>query len=102
MVKLNKQLENLLDMFKDLNMLVERQGEQIDNIEVQVNAAGDYMEKGIKQLDNAKKSQSKSRKYMCALVIVAVIVLVAICIPLLSNAQTSAWFGLLHLKFYIS
>ena len=56
---LQRQMEQLKDMFIDLNMLVERQGEQIDNIEFQVNMAGDYMEKGIKQLDSAKKSLSR-------------------------------------------
>ena len=93
---LQRQMEQLKDMFIDLNMLVERQGEQIDNIEFQVNMAGDYMEKGIKQLDSAKKSQKKSRKYICFLLLAALVVLIIVCIPILSNAANTAW-----KKFYI-
>ena len=50
-------------MFNDLNLIVERQGEQIDKIEDLINNTQDFMEKGIKQLICKKTSKCKSNGY---------------------------------------
>ena len=89
-LRLTRQLEQLADMFNDLNLIVERQGEQIDRIEDLINNTQDYMEKGIKQLDGAKKHQKANRKWICIMLIIAVIILIIVCIPLISNAANTA------------
>ena len=89
-LRLTRQLEQLADMFNDLNLIVERQGEQIDRIEDLINNTQDYMEKGIKQLDGAKKHQNANRKWICIMLIIAVIILIIVCIPLISNAANTA------------
>jgi t-SNARE complex subunit (syntaxin) len=76
-------------MFNDLNLIVERQGEQIDRIEDLINNTQDYMEKGIKQLDGAKKHQNANRKWICIMLIIAVIMSIIVCIPFISNAANT-------------
>lgn len=49
-------------MINDLALLVHQQGVLLDNIEINVNQAKDYVIKGNVQLDKAKKSYLKSRK----------------------------------------
>lgn len=49
-------------MFVDMALLVHQQGEMIDNIEININDAKNYVEKGEKQLDNAKKNSIAARK----------------------------------------
>lgn len=89
-LRLTRQLEQLADMFNDLNLIVERQGEQIDKIEDLINNTQDFMEKGIKQLDSAKKHQNANRKWICIMLVIAIVILIIICIPLISNAAQTA------------
>ena len=49
-------------MFVDLAMLVHQQGEMLDNIELNLNDAKNYVEKGEKQLQKAKASHQAARK----------------------------------------
>ena len=42
--------------------LVQAQGEQLENIDLILNKAKNYMEKGVKELDKAKKSHIAGRK----------------------------------------
>lgn len=43
-------------------MLVHQQGEMLDNIELNINDAKNYVEKGEKQLQKAKSSHQAARK----------------------------------------
>lgn len=45
-------------------MLVHQQGEMLDNIELNVNDAKNYVEKGEKQLQKAKVSHQAARKVL--------------------------------------
>lgn len=49
-------------LFNDLAILVQQQGEMIDNIEVNIRTAKDYVEKGEKNLVEAKKNLDSARK----------------------------------------
>ena len=49
-------------MFTDLGKLTEKQGEQIEKIEVQVDDTADSIAKGTKELDEAKRLQASLRK----------------------------------------
>lgn len=49
-------------MFSDIAMLVHNQGEEIDNIEQNLNNAKDYIEKATKTLVKAKEQHQKTRK----------------------------------------
>ncbi|DBA73303.1 hypothetical protein WJX77_008885 [Trebouxia sp. C0004] len=81
--ELEKSLMELHQIFLDMAVLVEAQGEMLDNIEQQVGKARDHVESGVNELVQAKKYQKNTRKWMCCglvvlLIIIAVIVVVAI------------------------
>ncbi|KAK9800794.1 hypothetical protein WJX73_004427 [Symbiochloris irregularis] len=81
--ELERSLMDLHQIFLDLAVLVEAQGEQLDNIEANVAKSVDFVQKGTTMLIDAKRYQKKTRKLMCCalitmLIIIAIIVVVAI------------------------
>lgn len=48
-------------MFVDMAMLVHAQGEMIDNIELNITDAKNYVAKGVKKLESAQKDHRKAR-----------------------------------------
>lgn len=71
---LERSLLDLHQIFLDMAVLVEAQGEMLDNIENQVARAVDYVESGTTALVDAKKSQKSSRKMMCCILITVLII----------------------------
>ena len=65
-MKLEKSIRELHDMFLDMAMLVESQGEMIDRIEYNVEQAVDYIESAKADTKKAVKYQSKARKVRLA------------------------------------
>ncbi|VDO10479.1 unnamed protein product [Rodentolepis nana] len=61
-IKLEKSIKELHDMFMDMAMLVESQGEMIDRIEFNVDQAVDYIETAKADTKKAVKYQSAARK----------------------------------------
>ena len=53
---LEKSILELVDMFQDMALLIEQQGETLNSVEEQVNKANDYVESGTKALGRANKS----------------------------------------------
>lgn len=49
-------------MFSDIALLVHNQAEDLDNIELNLNKAKDYLEKATKVLVKAKEEHQKTRK----------------------------------------
>lgn len=72
--ELERSLLDLHQIFMDMAVLVEAQGEMLDNIENQVARAVDYVESGTTALVYAKKSQKSSRKMMCCILITVLII----------------------------
>ncbi|KAG1656036.1 Syntaxin-1A [Nymphon striatum] len=80
-IKLENSIRELHDMFMDMAMLVESQGEMIDRIEYNVEHAVDYIETAKQDTKKAVKYQSKARRKKIAIMIcliILVIVLVSI------------------------
>ncbi|XP_044595578.1 syntaxin-1A isoform X3 [Cotesia glomerata] len=77
-IKLENSIRELHDMFMDMAMLVESQGEMIDRIEYHVEHAVDYVQTATQDTKKALKYQSKARRkkimIMICLAILAVIV----------------------------
>ena len=82
-VKINRDLGVVNDMFKDLGKLTEQQGEQIEKIEVHVDETADSVEKGARELDEAKRLQASLRKKKLISLIIGIIILVAFCVPII-------------------
>ena len=84
-----RQLEgSLLDLhqvFLDMAVLVDAQGEMLDSIEAQVGRARDHVETGVTHLVEAKRSQKRTRRLMCCalctLIVIAVVIVLAILKP---------------------
>ncbi|XP_075914730.1 syntaxin-1B-like [Petromyzon marinus] len=80
-MRLETSIRELHDMFLDMAMLVEAQGEMVNNIEHNVENSVDYVGQAKEQTKKAVKMQTKTRKrtilvVVCLLVLAAVVALV--------------------------
>ncbi|XP_077129997.1 syntaxin-4 [Ranitomeya variabilis] len=80
-LKLEKSIVELHDMFMYLAMEVEAQGETINSIEKNILHSTDYVEKAKKQLDQAVDNRQKARKKkvyiaICLAIFIIVVVLI--------------------------
>ncbi|KAF7851068.1 hypothetical protein BT93_L4686 [Corymbia citriodora subsp. variegata] len=84
-MEIEKKLLDLHQIYLDMAVLVEAQGEILDNIESQVTNAVDHVNMGTDALNTAKSLQKKSRKCMTIgiilLLIIAVILILSILKP---------------------
>jgi syntaxin 1A len=76
-IKLENSIRELRDMFMDMAMLVESQGEMIDRIEYNVEKSVDYIESAKQDTKKAVKYQSKARRKKI-MIIICIIVALAI------------------------
>ncbi|OEL38065.1 Syntaxin-132 [Dichanthelium oligosanthes] len=77
--EIEKKLLDLQQIFLDLSVLVEAQGEMLDNIETQVTGAAEHIQTGTNLLQKAKKLQKNTRKWTCiAIIILLIIVLIVV------------------------
>lgn len=77
-MKLEQTIRELHDMFVDMAVLVESQGELIDRIEYNVQNAVDYVDSAKNDITRAVRYQSKTRKKVIILSIIGVILLIII------------------------
>ena len=66
-----------------MQLLVEAQGQMLNEIEKSVDKAVDYTEKGVSEMKKAVKLQKKSRKKMLILICCLVILVIVILVPTL-------------------
>ncbi|KAB2634606.1 syntaxin-112-like [Pyrus ussuriensis x Pyrus communis] len=62
---IQRSLTELHQVFLDMAVLVEKQGEQLDDIEQNVVGAGAYINDGTNALSNAKKMKKRRGKWVC-------------------------------------
>ncbi|CAK4676643.1 unnamed protein product [Aphanomyces euteiches] len=74
-LKLEQSVAELHQMFLDLALLVEQQGEMLDQIEFQVKTASNYIDAGNKEVTKALKSQKSWRKKICCLLFFGLIII---------------------------
>ncbi|XP_049501982.1 syntaxin-3 isoform X3 [Panthera uncia] len=97
-VRLESSIKELHDMFVDIAMLVENQGEMLDNIELNVMHTVDHVEKAREETKRAVKYQGQARK-VCdqVLMLLSTIILctdqLLLPLPLLEPDFTPAWCG---------
>ncbi|KAM4797218.1 syntaxin-12 isoform 2-T2 [Rhinophrynus dorsalis] len=70
--KLEADILDVNQIFKDLAVMIHDQGEMIDSIEANVESAEVHVERGTEQLQRASYYQKKSRKKICILVLILV------------------------------
>ncbi|XP_015499884.1 syntaxin-2 [Parus major] len=74
-MKLESSIRELHEMFMDMAMFVETQGEMINNIEKNVMNATEYVEHAKEETKKAVKYQSKARRKMWIIIIVSVVLI---------------------------
>ncbi|XP_051954921.1 syntaxin-7 [Xyrauchen texanus] len=79
--QLESDITDINVIFKDLGMMVHEQGDMIDSIEANVENAEVYVQSGTQQLSRAADSQTSSRKKIC--ILIAVLVVLAVIIGLI-------------------
>ena len=83
MKEIEKNLKELHQVFLDMAVLVQSQGEQLDDIESHVARAHSFVHTGTERLHTARKLQKNTRKWTCysiilLLVIILIVVLVTV------------------------
>ncbi|XP_022240893.1 syntaxin-12-like isoform X2 [Limulus polyphemus] len=76
--KLESDIVDVNQIFKDLASMVYEQGEIIDSIEANVESSAIHVEQGTQQLVKARHHQAKVRRKKCFLVVFGIIVLVVV------------------------
>lgn len=71
-------------------MMVQAQGEIIDNIEQNIKTAKDYVLKAEVDIEKSKKNMQSARKKKCCILIIVLAILVAILAPVLGTTLSSA------------
>ncbi|XP_032075199.1 syntaxin-3 [Thamnophis elegans] len=74
-LRLENSIKELHDMFVDIAMLVENQGEIIDNIELNMMHTVDHIEKAREETKKALKYQSRARKKTIIIIVIIVVLL---------------------------
>jgi len=82
-IRLERSIQDLAQMFQEIAVLVDAQGEMLDCIENNVSNAVGYTGGGVKELDKALKVQHNTRKWQCCLMFSCTILLVVVLFPVL-------------------
>lgn len=85
-LEIEERLNDILDLFIQFSIIVHDQGRQVDNIGENIAQAKDYVTRGVKMLEDAKKDQKKSRKciwifVVCGVVLLVIVIVCAVVIP---------------------
>ncbi|EDV24244.1 syntaxin 1.4 [Trichoplax adhaerens] len=93
-MKLEKSIKELHDMFLDMAMLVESQGEMLDNIEHNTLSTVDYVQRATTDLSKAHTYQTAARKKLICIIVLVIILLiiitVAIVVPTVNNSSNNS------------
>merc|ERR1712072_790252 len=82
-LRLERSMAELAQMFQEMAMLVDEQGEILDAIELNVANTKGYTEKAEQQLIQTRKHQEKGKRMMCCLMVIGMVVVLAILGPIL-------------------
>jgi len=75
-LRLEQSIKELHQLFLDMAILVESQGELINQIEYNVSSSVEYTKEAVEELKKANKLQKKSRKKMCIIIVILIIVFI--------------------------
>ncbi|KAK6188055.1 hypothetical protein SNE40_004319 [Patella caerulea] len=76
--KLETDITDVNQIFKDLGMLIHEQGDVLDSIEANIDSSHINVQEGTQQLSKARNYQSKARRKKCICLIILLVVLIII------------------------
>lgn len=80
--EIEKKLLELQQIFLDMSVLIEAQGEILDNIESHVTGAAEHVQTGTNLLRKAKILQKSTRKWTCVAIIILLIIILVVVLSL--------------------
>jgi len=83
-LRLENQVRQVYELFKDLAVLVDVQQDSLDVIEKHIHAAKDYAEKGADHLKKGEEYQATARKRQCCILLIVVAILTVVLAPTLA------------------
>ncbi|KAF6150132.1 hypothetical protein GIB67_023087 [Kingdonia uniflora] len=86
--EIERSLQELHQVFLDMSVLVQEQGEQIDDIESQVQRANSFVTRGTQQLTTARAHQKNTRKWYCYGIIILLVIVLVIVLPIVIRNAT--------------
>jgi len=89
-LKLERQVLEVYELFRDLAQLVDLQQDSLDVIDARIQSAKNYTEKAEVELTEAEDYQKKARKRQCIILAIVIGVLVVILAPTLSTVLKSS------------
>jgi len=84
-LRLERSMQDLAQMFQEMAVLVDSQGEMLDAIEHHVHKAKGYTEKAEANLITTRKTQHKNQKMMCCLAAIMLIIALAMLLPIITS-----------------
>jgi len=88
-VRLEASIMELHQLFVDMAVLVDAQGELLNQIEFNVSQSVAYTADGVQELKKAVEYQKKSRKKMLIIIVILIIIIIVILAPTLSTVLKS-------------
>ncbi len=88
-LRLERQVREVYELFKDLAVLVDVQQDSLDVIEKHIHAAKDYAEKGADHLKQAEDYQNSARKRQCCILVIIMVVLAVVIIPTVASLKSA-------------
>lgn len=83
-MKLESSIRELHDMFMDMAMLVESQGEMVDRIEYNVEHAKEFVDRAVADTKKAVQYQSKARRKKIMILICVAVLIGILCLIIMS------------------
>ncbi|CAA2957354.1 syntaxin-related KNOLLE [Olea europaea subsp. europaea] len=87
--EIEKSLLELHQIFLDMAVMVEAQGEQMDDIELYVTNASEYVSDGTKSLKIAKEHKRSSRRWFCIGIVLLLVLILLVIIPIATSFSKS-------------
>jgi len=89
-LKLEKQVLEVYELFRDLAQLVDLQQDSLDVIDARIQNAKNYTEKAEEELTEAADYQKKARKRQCMILVIVLVILTVILAPTLGTVLKSS------------
>ncbi|KEH24254.1 hypothetical protein MtrunA17_Chr7g0267551 [Medicago truncatula] len=80
--EIERNLKELHQVFLDMAVLVQSQGEELNDIESQMMRANSYVRGGVQQLHVARKNQKNTREWTCFAILLLLIIALVIILPI--------------------
>ncbi|CAD8159120.1 unnamed protein product [Paramecium octaurelia] len=84
--QLEKSVQLVRQLWQDLAILVETQGQSTNNIEISLTSAKSYINRAKDELSNAEGDHQSAKKKVCCIILIGVVILAAIIGPIVATA----------------